>query len=109
MRLKANIVFVFIFLSFFSEIFAQKRAGVWYFGENAGLNFNVDPAVPLTDGALNTEEGCATVCNAQGDLLFYTDGITVYNKNHAQMDKWRWIGWKCFGNTIFNHCTTTWK
>ncbi|WP_321515826.1 gliding motility-associated C-terminal domain-containing protein [Marinifilum fragile] len=85
MRLKAYIVFVFIFLSFFSEIFAQKRAGVWYFGENAGLNFNVDPAVPLTDGALNTEEGCATVCNAQGDLLFYTDGITVYNKNHAQM------------------------
>ncbi|RKE02177.1 T9SS type B sorting domain-containing protein [Marinifilum flexuosum] len=85
MKLKAYIVVVVLVLSSFSEIFAQGRAGVWYFGENAGLNFNVDPAAPLTDGALDTEEGCATVCNAQGDLLFYTDGITVYNKNHAVM------------------------
>ncbi|WP_421919853.1 gliding motility-associated C-terminal domain-containing protein [Marinifilum sp.] len=68
-----------------SICFAQGRAGVWYFGENAGLNFNVDPASSITDGALNTEEGCATVCNAHGDLLFYTDGITVYNRNHLQM------------------------
>lgn len=65
--------------------FGQGQAGVWYFGENAGLNFNVDPSAPLTNGSLDTEEGCSTVCNSQGDLLFYTDGITVYNKNHAVM------------------------
>ncbi len=76
-----------VFLVFFSPnfLFGQGQAGIWYFGENAGLNFNVDPAVALTNGSLNTEEGCSTVCNAQGDLLFYTDGITVYNKNHVVM------------------------
>ncbi|NOU60020.1 gliding motility-associated C-terminal domain-containing protein [Marinifilum caeruleilacunae] len=84
MRLKFYIL-AFLFFSSLSASFAQGRAGVWYFGENAGLDFNVDPAAPLTDGALDTEEGCATVCNAQGDLLFYTDGITVYNRNHVQM------------------------
>lgn len=66
-------------------VLGQGQAGVWYFGENAGLNFNITPSVALTDGSLNTEEGCSTVCTAQGDLLFYTDGITVYNKNHTVM------------------------
>jgi gliding motility-associated-like protein len=66
-------------------VFGQGQAGIWYFGENAGLDFNVDPAVALTDGSLDTEEGCATVCTVQGDLLFYTDGVTVYNKNHSIM------------------------
>ena len=77
-----------VFFAFVSTnlLFGQGQAGVWYFGENAGLDFNVDPAVALTNGSLSTEEGCSTVCNAQGDLLFYTDGITVYNKNHAVMD-----------------------
>ena len=84
MRFKIYILTI-LFFSTFSTSLAQGQAGIWYFGENAGLDFNVDPAAPLTDGALDTEEGCATVCNAQGDLLFYTDGITVYNKNHAQM------------------------
>ncbi|PKQ68647.1 hypothetical protein BZG01_02710 [Labilibaculum manganireducens] len=65
--------------------FGQGQAGIWYFGENAGLDFNVTPSVALTDGSLNTEEGCSTVCTAQGDLLFYTDGVTVYNKTHAVM------------------------
>lgn len=81
------LVRIAVFLTFFSPniLFGQGQAGVWYFGENAGLDFNVDPAVALTNGSLNTEEGCSTVCNAQGDLLFYTDGITVYNKNHVVM------------------------
>jgi len=84
--MKLRIYILFVILMFVPKfILAQGQAGVWYFGENAGLDFNVDPAAPLTDGSLDTEEGCSTVCNAQGDLLFYTDGITVYNKNHATM------------------------
>lgn len=84
MKLKRYILLLFVF-GILNIAFGQGQAGVWYFGENAGLNFNVDPSVPLTDGSLDTEEGCSTVCNSQGDLLFYTDGITVYNKNHAVM------------------------
>lgn len=84
MKSLLRITFILILFSF-NHVYGQGQAGIWYFGENAGLDFNVDPAVPLTDGSLNTEEGCSTVCNAQGDLLFYTDGITVFNKNHAVM------------------------
>lgn len=84
MKFLVHILLVYSIL-FSNSIFGQGQAGIWYFGENAGLDFNVDPAIALTDGSLNTEEGCATVCTVQGDLLFYTDGVTVYNKNHSIM------------------------
>lgn len=65
--------------------FAQGEANNWYFGAFGGLSFNGGSPVPLTDGQLNTIEGCATMSNAAGQLLFYTDGIKVWNKNHQIM------------------------
>ncbi|PHS10571.1 MAG: hypothetical protein COA88_02160 [Kordia sp.] len=78
----------FSFLIFFliaSIGFSQNEANIWYFGNNAGLDFNSGAPVPLLDGALSTDEGCATIADTNGNLLFYTDGITVYNKNHTVM------------------------
>lgn len=65
--------------------FPQGEANIWYFGENAGLDFNSGTPVALTNGQINTIEGCAVLSNNLGQLLFYTDGITVYNKNHQVM------------------------
>ena len=64
---------------------AQGEANIWYFGQNAGLDFNSGSPVALTNGQLVTDEGCATISNSSGQLLFYTDGITVYNRNHVIM------------------------
>lgn len=66
---------------------AQKEASNWYFGTNAGINFDVDAGTVTTvsDGALSTEEGCTSISDSNGNLLFYTDGRTVYNATHAIM------------------------
>ncbi len=64
---------------------AQQEAAIWYFGRNAGLDFNSGTPVPLTNGALNTYEGSASISDTNGNLLFYTDGITVWNRNHIPM------------------------
>ena len=69
----------------FNFLTAQKEAAIWYFGENAGLDFNTGAPITLLDGALNTREGCATISDVNGSLLFYTDGITVWNSNHQPM------------------------
>ncbi len=61
------------------------RGNVWYFGQNAGLTFGGAGPQALTDGQLNTPEGCASVSNLAGNLLFYTDGDKIYNRNHALM------------------------
>ncbi len=81
MRYLGTLVFFFIL----SCSYAQKEANVWYFGNKAGLDFNSGTAVVLEDGALDSFEGVSTICDTDGNLLFYTDGITVYNKNHTIM------------------------
>jgi hypothetical protein len=72
----------------------QQEANIWYFGRYLGLDFNSGVPVPLNDGQLNTTEGVATISNSNGNLLFYTDGIRVWNKLHQVMPN----GTNLFGN-----------
>ena len=60
----------------------------WLFGNNAGINFNPikSGATPtLLSGASISQEGCATISNQNGELLFYTNGETVYNSGNTIM------------------------
>lgn len=63
----------------------QKEANTWIFGKYVGLNFNTTPPTPITNSAMLTYEGCATISDSDGNLLFYTDGVTVWNKNNVEM------------------------
>lgn len=66
--------------------FSQKEASNWYFGNNAGIRFNANGTISdLADGQLSTVEGCTTISDANGNLLFYTDGITVWDRLHRPM------------------------
>nr|MBC8146359.1 T9SS type A sorting domain-containing protein [Bacteroidota bacterium] len=66
-------------------IFSQKEANIWYFGEYTGLDFTSGSPVALTNSAMNKDEGCASISDSAGNLLFYTSGISVWNKNHMLM------------------------
>jgi gliding motility-associated-like protein len=79
---KGEILFFLSSLAFCASLFAQKEANIWYFGDGAGLDFNATPAQMLTNGSINTDEGSASIADSNGSLLFYTDGVTVWNKNH---------------------------
>ncbi|WP_422081215.1 hypothetical protein [Ulvibacterium sp.] len=68
-------------------IFGQGETSSWYFGNGAGILFNDDGTVsPLTTGMLETFEGCATISDSFGNLLFYMDRITVYDRTHSIME-----------------------
>lgn len=67
------------------SIYSQKEANFWYFGHNVGLDFTSGSPVALTNGAFQTAEGSASISNKDGELLFYTDGSNVYDKNHNLM------------------------
>jgi hypothetical protein len=79
------IFFIALSLTFSHKTFAQGEGNIWYFGINAGIDFNSGTPIALTNGALSTNEGCATISNSAGSLLFYTDGITVWNRDHLAM------------------------
>lgn len=80
---------------------AQFQSGLWT-GKQAynwpeyeqGLNFSTSPP-QLTDSGQNSfYEGNGVISDNEGNLLFYSDGVTVWNKNHEVMDN----GEGLFGN-----------
>ncbi|MFN5294864.1 MAG: hypothetical protein ACK5BL_04995, partial [Flavobacteriales bacterium] len=65
---------------------AQNQNNFWVYGYQAGINFNTNP--PSYEGgfAIQASEGAASVADAiTGELLFYTDGVTVWNANNNPM------------------------
>ncbi|HET8861200.1 PKD domain-containing protein [Marivirga sp.] len=71
-------------LTLFEE--EKQKSNFWYFGDGAGIDFNnPDGPVAVTDGNIEAEEGCATVSDDNGDLLFYTNGDVVWDSEHEVM------------------------
>ncbi|MBX7172038.1 MAG: FG-GAP repeat protein [Pyrinomonadaceae bacterium] len=67
------------------NIFAQNEAKVWTFGSGAKIDFN--PTTPTASyiNTINTLEGSSAISDTNGNLIFYTDGVTVWDKNNNQM------------------------
>lgn len=82
--MKICLLFLCAFLAA-TPVFAQKEAYNWYFGDHAGITFHENKPVP-TYGSLHSFEGCAVMSDrTTGELLFYTNGETVWNRNHLIM------------------------
>ncbi|WP_428667315.1 PKD domain-containing protein [Runella sp.] len=64
---------------------SNQEGAKWYFGNNAGLDFSGGSPQALTNGQLSTPEGSSSISNSKGQLLFYTDGVKIYNKDGAVM------------------------
>jgi len=90
--------------------FAQKEQFNWYFGQQAGLTWSTTrdytgvrawssgsysatgatvvlnnlPTV-LTDSKIRTSEGCFSLSKPDGDLLFYSNGISIWDSAGNEM------------------------
>lgn len=91
---------------------AQKETNNWFYGKGQGITWNVTQnfSAPLSDNPngpqrmltgiptryqslsvrpnpypIQTTEGCFALSDAFGNLLFYSDGSTIWNKNHQIM------------------------
>ncbi|MBT29423.1 MAG: hypothetical protein CMO01_07140 [Thalassobius sp.] len=80
------------------KVYAQSEANLWYFGKHAGIKFTADSLHILNESALNTEEGCASISDKDGNLLFYTNGVSVWNREHKVMPN---------GNALMGHPSST--
>ena len=63
----------------------QGPHSIWMFGQNSGVNFNGGVPVYQPGNAMNNIEGVASICDNSGNLLFYTNSINVWNRNHVLM------------------------
>ncbi|ALM48345.1 hypothetical protein AMR72_05180 [Flavobacterium psychrophilum] len=82
--MKKGLCFILLFFSLYA--FAQKEANNWIFGVYAGMHFEDDGSVTLLQGSkLATNEGSSSISDTYGNLLFYTDGQNVWDRNHIIM------------------------
>ncbi|MDX9909553.1 MAG: PKD domain-containing protein, partial [Mariniphaga sp.] len=102
----------FCFLLFLASIvfvnnepaYAQgKRANNWYFGIYAGLSFNTgSPPEVLYDGQTNfAAVGASSISDEDGNLLFYSNGAQIWNKEHNNLQNSNNIGWGSTQGAIF--------
>jgi gliding motility-associated-like protein len=64
-----------------------QQFNVWAFpagAGGAGVNFNVNPPQMIATG-ITGSEAAASVCDESGNLLFYTEGTFVWDRNHNLM------------------------
>ena len=77
-----------IFIVWSSLIFAQKRDNVWMLGamsnfNNYGIEFNPGQADTFSiHRYLNFIGTNSSICDTNGQILFYTNGITILNRNN---------------------------
>lgn len=64
---------------------AQKEANNWYFGGYAALNFNSGGPQVLYNSQMLADEGCSSISDKNGNLLFYSNGFFIWNRNHQRM------------------------
>lgn len=86
--------FVFLLLILHTAISGQNEASFWYFGQNAGVRFDAESGTVtgITNGQTDTLEGCTSISDTNGNLLFYTDGQTAWNRNHQIMPNGNYFG-----------------
>lgn len=84
------------------ELIAQtteiNRTNHWYFGEGIGLDFSSGTPVLDTLSPMSQREACAVMSDTAGNLLFYTDGDTIWNKNHVMMTNGFGVGCESSSN-----------
>ncbi|MCO6358246.1 T9SS type B sorting domain-containing protein [Roseivirga pacifica] len=82
------------------QIYGEENnvANIWYFGNGAGIDFNEEEGLPDpprsidSPHAMNAPAGTSTISDANGDVLFYSDGNTVWNREHGEMPNGTEIG-----------------
>ncbi|MBL7811657.1 MAG: T9SS type A sorting domain-containing protein [Bacteroidetes bacterium] len=78
-----------VFLSAFSQsVSAQKEAWNWFLADSAGIQW-INGKTPISNDWYNLkgEEGSGGISDSLGNLLFYTNGVDIYNAKHEKLNK----------------------
>lgn len=66
----------------------DQRANVWYFGNQAGIDFNPNipnAPVPISNPVMNAPQGTSTISDRNGQVVLFTDGVRVWDRNFTMV------------------------
>lgn len=81
--LKNRIIIIGLLIMSFRG-YTQGENNFWYFGKHYGIDFNQNPP-QLFETNIYTMEGCSSVSDAEGNLLFYTMGSRIWDRAGNEM------------------------
>ena len=81
--MKLSATLLVIMLS--SSLYAQKEASHWYFGDRAEILFDSCQIKTGTQGAQFANEGTAVISDEEGNLRFYTNGLSFWDSQHQEL------------------------
>lgn len=76
----------------------NRTANIWYFGDGAGIDFNEEdgldppPRSITTRHGMNAPAGTSTISDVNGDVLLYSNGSRVWNRDNDVMPNGTEIG-----------------
>jgi len=89
-KTKATLFLIFCLIFVFrAEMSAQLESSKWIFGHGAGVDFTNGQPTAFTGSKIKTSEGCSNVSDSNSNLLFYTDGVSVWNRKNEVMPNGR--------------------
>ncbi len=68
-----------------SSAFAQHEFDKWILGNGAGLDFTAGANPTVFSSTINAWDNAASISDANGTLLFYSEGSSIHDKNGAVM------------------------
>lgn len=90
-----RITIYLVFLLSQSTSFGQKQGNIWMFGQGGALDFNSGTPIafsgsqifgqPQQSGHYLYSEGCTSIADSSGNLLYYSNGMKVWNKSNQIM------------------------
>lgn len=82
-------LFILVIVLLNSILSIAQQNNIWYFGLKGGLDFNnisgSSSPIAIGNSVMLADEGCGSICDNSGKLLFYSNGVTVYNRQHEVM------------------------
>lgn len=89
-EMKLRLLSLLLILTFLTS-YGQKQGNIWYFGDHAGLDFNIGAPISLLNGQIpfgnghSYNEGTSAISDSSGALLLYSNGEKVWNQSHQVM------------------------
>lgn len=93
-------LFFYFFIFCTVNLIAKNQYNNWFFGFNAAITFNTKDGNPksLDSSLIYTLEGSSSISDKNGNLLFYTDGQTIWDKYHKPIN---------LDNLLYGHQSST--
>lgn len=99
-KLRFRLALFFLLATISAVLPAQTPMDWWYFGGGVGLHFTPTKVKSLGDGRMSAIGNTISMSDSLGNLLFYSNGDTIWNRNHKVMPHGKGFLDKCSSSPL---------